>query len=119
VAQLSGGQQQRVMIARALVADPDLLVLDEPVAGVDTASQLVLTQVFGDLVARGRSVLLVAHELGPLSPLVDRAVVLRDGRVAYDGPVHRLVEEADPAAAHPHTSHPVVRGGLRPEGPWL
>ena len=122
VAQLSGGQQQRVMIARALVTDPELLVMDEPLAGVDTTSQTVLAGVFAGLVAAGCSVLLVAHELGPLTPLVDRAVVLRDGRVAYDGPVAQLADaedpEADAAGAHPHSSTPTRRSGLSPEGPW-
>jgi zinc transport system ATP-binding protein len=86
VARLSGGQQQRVMIARALAGRPDLLVLDEPTAGVDHASQLVLADIFAELVARGTTVLLVTHELGPLAPLVDRAVVLRDGRKSFEGP---------------------------------
>jgi zinc transport system ATP-binding protein len=85
VAQLSGGQQQRVMIARALAAHPDLLILDEPTAGVDHASQAILADVFADLVARGTTILLVAHELGPLTPLVDRSIVLRDGRVVFEG----------------------------------
>lgn len=85
VARLSGGQQQRVMIARALAGQPDLLVLDEPTAGVDHASQAVLAEIFAELVARGTTVLLVAHELGPLAQLVDRAVVLRDGRKVFEG----------------------------------
>jgi zinc transport system ATP-binding protein len=121
VAQLSGGQQQRVMIARALACDPELLVLDEPVAGVDAASQEVLAGVLAELVRGGCGVLLVAHELGPLAPLVDRAVVLRGGRVAYDGPVHQLTDgEADAAHAHAHAhgEAPAPRTGLPPEGPW-
>jgi zinc transport system ATP-binding protein len=74
------------MIARALAGQPDLLILDEPTAGVDHASQLVLAELFAELVARGTTVLLVAHELGPLAVLVDRAVVLRDGRKVFEGP---------------------------------
>lgn len=85
VARLSGGQQQRVMIARALAGQPELLILDEPTAGVDQASQRVLAELFTELVARGTTVLLVAHELGPLAALVDRAVVLRDGRKVFEG----------------------------------
>jgi zinc transport system ATP-binding protein len=91
VAQLSGGQQQRVMIARALATDPDLLVLDEPTAGVDQASQAVLAEVFSDLGSRGTTILLVAHELGPLAPLVSRSVVLRDGRVVFEGDAAQAV----------------------------
>nr|WP_051967667.1 metal ABC transporter ATP-binding protein [Kitasatospora mediocidica] len=87
VADLSGGQQQRVLIARALVAAPDLLIMDEPIAGVDLASQQVLADILRREVARGSAVLLVLHELGPLAPLIDRAVLLRDGRVVRDTPV--------------------------------
>jgi zinc transport system ATP-binding protein len=121
VAQLSGGQQQRVLIARALACDPELLVLDEPVAGVDGASQAVLAGVLEELVRGGCGVLLVAHELGPLAPLVDRAVLLRDGRVGYDGPVHQLADghgDAADAHAHVHGEAPAPRVGLPSEGPW-
>ena len=118
VGQLSGGQQQRVMIARALAGDPDLLVMDEPVAGVDAGSQRVLARVFADLVDEGAGVLLVAHELGPMAPLVDRAVLLRDGRVTYDGPAAQLPGAADHGGEHPHSSAPVVPASLPGEGPW-
>lgn len=87
VSTLSGGQQQRALIARALVAEPDLLVLDEPTAGVDAASQDALAAVLRDRVAEGVTVLLVVHETGPLEPIIDRAVVLSHGRVVHDGAV--------------------------------
>ena len=82
---LSGGQHQRVLIARALAAGPELLIMDEPMAGVDLASQEVLAETLREQVAQGASVLLVLHELGPLEPLINRAVVLRDGCVMHDG----------------------------------
>jgi len=87
ISQLSGGQQQRVLIARALAGQPDLLVLDEPAAGVDLVNQQALADALGVLKSRGATIVLVAHELGPMEPLIDRAVVMRDGRVAYSGPV--------------------------------
>ncbi|MDP3893687.1 metal ABC transporter ATP-binding protein [Nocardioides sp.] len=96
VSTLSGGQQQRVLIARALAGEPELFFLDEPTAGVDLTSQLALTDALRTLSDRGATVVLVAHELGPLAPLVDRAVVMRDGRVAYDGP------PISPADVHTH-----------------
>ena len=86
VSTLSGGQQQRVLIARALAGQPDLFVLDEPTAGVDVQSQHALADALRMLVERGVTIVLVAHELGPMAPLVGRTVVMRDGRVAYDGP---------------------------------
>lgn len=87
VTTLSGGQQQRVLIARAAASDPDLLVLDEPNAGVDRRSQEAFARTLRTFVASGRAVLLVLHDMGPLAPLVDRGVVLDAGRVVYDGPM--------------------------------
>lgn len=105
VRELSGGQQQRVLIARALVRSPDLLVLDEPVAGVDLPSQKVFADVLTDLTAQGVTVLVVLHELGALSPLIQRAVVLRHGSVAHDGAPPRPQPEhagAEHEHVHPH-----------------
>lgn len=87
---LSGGQQQRALVARALVAEPELLVMDEPLAGVDHANQQAIADIVGSTVARGAAALVVLHELGPFAPLIDRAVVLVDGRVALDGPPGEL-----------------------------
>jgi zinc transport system ATP-binding protein len=100
VATLSGGQQQRVLIARALAGEPELLVLDEPTAGVDVVHQGGFAHVLEGLVAAGTTVVLVAHELGPLAPLVGRTVVMRDGRVAYDGSPLASFEDV------PHPHHP-------------
>jgi zinc transport system ATP-binding protein len=94
VQDLSGGQQQRVLIARALVRAPDVLLLDEPVAGVDLPSQQAFAATLAELAARGTTVLVVLHELGALAPLVRRAVVLRHGAVVHDG--------APPAPTHEH-----------------
>ena len=101
VAELSGGQQQRVLIARALVSDPDLLVLDEPTAGVDLASQAIFTDAIRERVARGTTVVMVSHDLGPMDALIDRAVVLRRGRIVYDGPPHASQTHAH---VHPHVA---------------
>lgn len=86
VSRLSGGQQRRVLIARALASEPDLLVMDEPTAGVDLANQEALAETLAPLVREGRSLLLVAHELGPLEPLISRVLVMQDGRIVHDGP---------------------------------
>ncbi len=106
VSQLSGGQHQRVLIARALAGEPDLLVLDEPTAGVDLTTQQALAELLGRLVGAGTAVVMVAHELGPLDPLVDRTVVLRDGRKVYDGAP--LPSFHDVPHAHAHHHPPVV-----------
>ena len=105
VSHLSGGQQQRVLIARALAAAPELFFLDEPTAGVDLPNQFALADALRQLKQRGATIVLVAHELGPLADLVDRAVVMRDGRVAYDGAPLADHQVHDPAFGEPHTHH--------------
>lgn len=107
----SGGQQQRVLLARALVRDPDLIVLDEPLAGIDRASQVALADTLRRLRDEGRTMILVLHELGTLGPLVSRAVVLRHGRIVHDGPPPRPApghDSHDHDHVHPHEddSHP-------------
>ncbi|MFD5148400.1 metal ABC transporter ATP-binding protein [Streptomyces sp. NPDC058401] len=114
---LSGGQHQRVLIARALAGEPELLIMDEPMAGVDLANQEVLANALRSQVAAGTTVLLVLHELGPLEPLIDRAVVLRDGCVTHDGPPpEALGQHALPGHdhVHPHSAHDAepLRTGL-------
>lgn len=105
VATLSGGQQQRTLIARALAGEPDLLVLDEPTAGVDQESQRAFADTLRALVERGATVLLVLHELGPLEPLIRRAVVMREGRVAYDGAPVGTPREAGVSHVSEHGHH--------------
>ncbi|MFB6833761.1 metal ABC transporter ATP-binding protein [Streptomyces hydrogenans] len=115
VSALSGGQHQRVLIARALASEPELLIMDEPMAGVDLASQEILAATLREQVAGGTSVLLVLHELGPLEPLIDRAVVLRDGCVVHDGPPpEALGQHALPGHdhVHPHAAGEPLRTGL-------
>jgi zinc transport system ATP-binding protein len=114
LAELSGGQQQRALIARALAGDADLLVMDEPTSGVDHESQESLAELIGGLVNEGASVLLVAHELGPMRNLVDRVVVLGDGRVVSTGGVDAAVHEEHEQVHHhsePPEPRPEVLGG--------
>jgi zinc transport system ATP-binding protein len=88
VTQLSGGEQQRVLIARAVAGEPDVLVLDEPMSGVDLEHQERLAGTLKDFNQHGGSILLVAHGLGPMEELITREVVMHGGRVSYDGPHH-------------------------------
>jgi zinc transport system ATP-binding protein len=113
VATLSGGQQQRTLIARALAGEPDLLILDEPTAGVDAASQEAFAATLGTFRERGGTVLLVAHELGPLTPLIDHAVVVHDGRIAYSGDV------PEPAGHHAEPGHDHVHPHAAEERPGI
>jgi zinc transport system ATP-binding protein len=86
IRELSGGQQQRVMIAKALAAEPELLVLDEPIAGVDAEAQRLFRNALVHVVReRGGAVVLVSHELGAVADDLDRVVVLKR-KVQFDGP---------------------------------
>lgn len=78
---LSGGQKQRALIARALASEPELLVMDEPLAGVDLHSQAGLAQLLGELRSDGLGLVVVLHEQGPMAPVLDRWVTLCDGRI--------------------------------------
>lgn len=107
----SGGQAQRVLIARALVRRPDLLILDEPLAGIDRASKEALAATLRGLRAAGTTLLVVLHELGELAGIIERAVVLRHGRVLHDGPPPRPAPGHDDPAhehLHPHGDRPAA-----------
>lgn len=109
VATLSGGQQRRVLIARALASEPDVVLMDEPMAGVDVGHQQVLVAVMRRLVERGATLVIVTHELEALADIATRAVVVRAGGISQDGPADAIVqhgehvhhEEEDEAAPSP------------------
>ncbi|MCF2527169.1 ABC transporter ATP-binding protein [Yinghuangia soli] len=84
-ATLSGGEAQRTALARALVRQPELLLLDEPFAALDALTRLHMQDLVGDLYARHRpAVLLVTHDVDEAVRLADRVAVLRDGVFAVD-----------------------------------
>ena len=86
--QLSGGQAQRVAIARALAAEPDVLLLDEPLAGLDVAAAAAVRKLLRVMLAAdGRCAVLVTHDLLDVLTLADRVLVLESGRVIESGPV--------------------------------
>ncbi len=119
VADLSGGQQRRVLIARALATSPELLVLDEPTAGVDVANQQALATTLESLIADGITVVLITHELGPVEQLATRAVVIHEGRIVFDGPpagVGPAAEDEGGDWHHPHGHQPISVAGIGPFG---
>jgi zinc transport system ATP-binding protein len=114
VLQMSGGQQQRVLIARALVREPELLVLDEPTSGIDLPTQETFVATVRRLHEQGGTVLVILHELGSFAGLIDRAVALRHGRVVYDGPPPTPRGEhagPDHEHTHPHADPPAPDTG--------
>jgi sulfonate transport system ATP-binding protein len=82
---LSGGEAQRVSLARALVRDPDLLLLDEPFGALDALTRIVMHDLVLDLWRRhGPAILLVTHDVDEALALADRVLVLADGRIAHE-----------------------------------
>ena len=110
VATLSGGQQQRVLMARTLAGDPELLVLDEPNAGVDLISQQTIADTLAQRARAGSTIVVVLHELGPFESLIQRTVVLREGRIVHDGAPTSLThgERETGHGDHCEPSEPVV-----------
>ena len=91
---LSGGQRQRIAIATALVAQPQLLILDEPLASLDLSSQRDIVALLARLHAElAVTILVVAHDLNPLLPILDSAIYLLDGHPHY-APIDDVVDDA-------------------------
>jgi manganese/zinc/iron transport system ATP- binding protein len=86
ISQLSGGQQQRTFLARALVQDADLYLMDEPFAAVDAATELVIVDILRDMKNRGKTVVVIHHDLQTVPDYFDY-VLLLNMRVVAHGPV--------------------------------
>jgi ABC-2 type transport system ATP-binding protein len=94
---LSGGEKQRLALAMALVGRPELLMLDEPTAGMDPAAKAGVRALIGDLRAAGRTILLTTHELADVERLADHVVVIDRGRLLAAGTPAELVAGSAPA----------------------
>jgi len=98
--QLSGGQQQRIVIAMALIAEPALLIMDEPTTGLDVTVEAAVLDLVRELRQRHRSaILFISHNLGTVVRVCDRIGVMYRGELVEEGPVRRIF--ADPR--HPYT----------------
>lgn len=128
VSHLSGGQQRRVLIARALATEPQILIMDEPTAGVDQANQVVLAEVLGRLAEAGTTMLIVTHELDALHDIVTRVLCVSNGRIDFTGtcaqydahlaahPIgssHHHHEETPSATTAPLSSRPIDTAATR------
>lgn len=90
---LSGGEQARVLIARVLAQEPELIIADEPINGLDPAHQISLMKTFRQMVQAGRTVLTSLHDLALASHWCDRIIILNDGALVADGPVKQVMTE--------------------------
>lgn len=96
----SKGMSQRLALAQALVNDPELLVLDEPAEGMDFLARKLLDDVICRRKREGKSAILVSHSVADVQRLCDEVTVLREGAVAFCGPLAELLED-EPAGRSP------------------
>ena len=111
-AQLSGGQRQRVAVARALVTDPSLVILDEPASALDSANRVQVLEIVKDLRAAGVALVFISHDLGSVAGVADRVAVLYQGQLVEAGPVKDVI--TDPRHAYTRLlvrSAPTLRTG--------
>lgn len=87
ISQLSGGQKQRTFMARILAQDPDLYIMDEPFAGVDAASEQAIMGAMASLKERGKTIMLVHHDLATVKKFCTYATLMSAGKVLSCGPL--------------------------------
>lgn len=102
IGELSGGERQRALIARALAQQGDLLLLDEPFAGLDATAQHDLLRLFHDLVAEGKTLFVSTHDLSCVAEDFDHAVLLNRRVIAFGRPSDVFTEESLNAAFERH-----------------
>ena len=110
-AEISGGQRQRAAVARSLVTEPKLLILDEPVSALDAANRVQVLGGFAELRDEGIAQLYISHDLGSVAGICDRTAVLYQGRIVEYRPTSEIVNDPQ----HPYTrllvgSAPTLRG---------
>jgi len=114
VMQLSGGMKRRLVIARSLIADPELIVLDEPTTGLDPQARVLIWRRVLDLKRQGKTLLLTTHYMDEAQRLCDRIIVIDAGRVLDEGSPLELI--ARHVAGHVFEIAKPVPEGVLPEG---
>jgi erythritol transport system ATP-binding protein len=94
VTALSGGNQQKVVLARALLTEPVVLLLDEPTRGIDVGAKAQIAALMADLAARGYGVLFISSELAEVIAMADRVLVMARGRITAEFTAQNVTEEA-------------------------
>jgi ABC-type Mn2+/Zn2+ transport system ATPase subunit len=117
IGELSGGQQQRVFLARALAQGGDVLLLDEPLTGVDATTQVVVLELLAELRDRGQAILVSTHDLAQAAEVCDRLCLLNGRVMAFGTPAEvmttdTLVRTYGSGAALPHALHGHSHVGL-------
>jgi ABC-type dipeptide/oligopeptide/nickel transport system ATPase component len=104
---LSGGMCRRIVIGIGLASDPALLIADEPTNGIDSPLKIKIIELFEEFMKRGRSILLIAHDIEIIRALADRVIVMYSGKIVEEGPVEIISKKE---ALHPYTKG-LIGGG--------
>ena len=112
VTQLSGGELARARIARVIAGEPTLLLLDEPIAGLDPLHQLEIMHLLQDKVSEGLTVILVLHDLSLAARFTNRLVLLKEGRMLVAGPTDSVLNSENLAEAFKINSQYCVTDGI-------
>jgi erythritol transport system ATP-binding protein len=109
---LSGGNQQKVVVAKSLLTEPQVLMLDEPTRGIDVGAKAEIFEIMNDLARKGMAVLFVSSELPEMFTIPDRVIVLSKGKITGEFLHDNLSEEALvlAAGARQQTEHSVTAG---------
>jgi len=110
IAGLSRGMQQRVSLARVLVSDPDLLLLDEPASGLDPRARIELMAILKELQGMGKTIFISSHILSELAELCDSVTIIDVGRIKFSGSMQALLVRSDE-----HPTYRLCVGGEWPE----
>ena len=108
IGELSGGNQQKAILARWLLTDPKVLILDEPTRGIDVGVKAEFYEMIGELAEGGRAILLISSELPELISLCDRVLVMSEGRLTADLARGEATQESIMQAAVPRGVTPAV-----------
>jgi ABC-2 type transport system ATP-binding protein len=90
----SGGMKKRLNIAASLLHDPEILIMDEPTAGVDLLSRATIAELIQSLKKAGHTIIIASHHIDELEVLCDKVLVLREGSLLYSGPVKDILKAA-------------------------
>lgn len=117
-AELSGGQAQRVAVARALAANPELLLLDEPMAALDIHAAPVIRRLLKHVLA-GRRAIIITHDVLDALMLADRVIILEGGRIVEEGPTREVLQRPRSRFAAGLAGLNLVAGTITSEGPSM
>ncbi|RUW80041.1 sugar ABC transporter ATP-binding protein, partial [Mesorhizobium sp. M8A.F.Ca.ET.059.01.1.1] len=110
--QLSGGNQQKLLLAKVLLSDPSVVIIDEPTRGIDIANKAQIYGFIQDLVRQGKACIVISSEMQELVGICDRVIVMREGRISGEVSGETMTESNIALLATSSRAH-VAQGGTK------